>query len=124
LSIDVKTSSDKIAFNIVKGCKSKDDYPDGNAESSWEKLKNKFEPVCAPATVKLDKQFRESSLKKGQEPEVWIKDAFCRQNAKKLTHDCELFRSFHSTKHLWSMSKSAVLSLEYLSTLMHSHDLS
>jgi hypothetical protein len=92
LSIDVKTSSDKIAFNIVKGCKSKDDYPDGNAESSWEKLKNKFEPVCAPATVKLDKQFRESSLKKGQEPEVWIKDAFCRQNAKKLTHDCELFR--------------------------------
>jgi hypothetical protein len=30
LSIDVKTSNSKIAFNIVKGCKSKD-YPDGNA---------------------------------------------------------------------------------------------
>jgi hypothetical protein len=30
LSIDVKTSNGKIAFNIVKGCKSKD-YPDGLA---------------------------------------------------------------------------------------------
>jgi gag-polypeptide of LTR copia-type len=73
LSIDVKTSSGKIAFNIVKGCKSKD-YPDGNAASAWEKLKNKFEPISAPSMVKLDKQFRDSSLKKGQDPEVWITD--------------------------------------------------
>jgi hypothetical protein len=29
LSIDVKASYGKIAFNIVKGCKNKD-YPDGN----------------------------------------------------------------------------------------------
>jgi hypothetical protein len=34
LSIDVKTSSRKIAFNIVKGCKGKD-YPDSNAASPW-----------------------------------------------------------------------------------------
>jgi hypothetical protein len=38
LSIDVKTSSGKIAFNLIKGCKSKD-YPDGNAAISWERLK-------------------------------------------------------------------------------------
>jgi gag-polypeptide of LTR copia-type len=40
--------------------------------SAWEKLKNKHEPVSAPSIVKLDKQFRELTLKKGQDPEVWI----------------------------------------------------
>jgi hypothetical protein len=46
LSIDVKTSNGKIAFNIVKGCKNKD-YPDSNAAGAWEKLKNKYEPISA-----------------------------------------------------------------------------
>ena len=71
LSIDVKSSNGKIAFNLIKGCKSKD-YPDGNAASAWERLKNKYEPISAPSMVKLEKQFRELSLKKGQDPEVWI----------------------------------------------------
>ena len=71
LSIDVTTSSGKTAFNLVKGCKTKD-HPDGNAASAWERLKNKYEPVSAPTLVKLEKQFRELSLKKGQDPEVWI----------------------------------------------------
>ena len=62
LSIDFKTNNGKIAFNIVKGCKSKD-HPHGNAAISWEKLKNKFEPMSDPSMVKLDKQFRGSSLK-------------------------------------------------------------
>jgi gag-polypeptide of LTR copia-type len=67
LSIDVKTS----AFNLVKGCKTKD-HPDGNAASAGERLKNKYEPVSAPTLVKLEKQFRELPLKKGQDPETWI----------------------------------------------------
>jgi gag-polypeptide of LTR copia-type len=71
LSIDVKTSFGKVVFNIVRGCKSKD-YPDGNATTAWEKLKNKYEPTSAPSMVKLDKQFRDSSLKKGEVPETWI----------------------------------------------------
>ena len=71
LSIDVKTSNGKIAFNLVKGCKSKD-YPDGNAATAWERLKNKYEPISAPSMVKLEKQFRGLALKKGQDPEVWI----------------------------------------------------
>jgi hypothetical protein len=41
LSIDVKTSSGKVAFNLIKGCKSKD-YPDGNAAIAWESLKKKY----------------------------------------------------------------------------------
>jgi hypothetical protein len=47
LTIDVKGSHGKIAFNIVKECKS-------------------------TSMVKLDKQFRDSTLKKVQDPEVWM----------------------------------------------------
>jgi hypothetical protein len=78
LSIDVKSSYGKIAFNIVKGYKSKN-YPDGNAVTACENLKNKYQPLSTLSTVNLDKQFRDSSLKKGQDPEVWITESeeFC-----------------------------------------------
>jgi hypothetical protein len=33
-----------------------------------------YEPVSVPSLVILDKQFRESSLKKGQDTEVWISE--------------------------------------------------
>ncbi len=39
---------------------------------TWDKLKNKYEPVSVLSMVKLDKQFRELTLKKGQDPEIWI----------------------------------------------------
>ena len=71
LSIDTKSSEGKVAFNLVRGCKSKE-YPDGNAATAWERLKNNVEPVSAPSMVKLEKQFRTLSLKKGENPEVWI----------------------------------------------------
>ena len=83
LSIDIKTSSGKVAFNLIKGCKSKD-YPDGNAALAWERLKNKYEPISAPSLVKLEKQFRELSLKRGEDPKVWItqlEDLCCRLEA-------------------------------------------
>jgi hypothetical protein len=41
LLIAVKASSGKIAFNIIRGCKTKD-YPDGNGAIDWERLKNKW----------------------------------------------------------------------------------
>jgi gag-polypeptide of LTR copia-type len=71
LSIDVKTSFGKVVFIILRGCKSKG-YPDVNVITAWENLKNKYEHTFAPSMVKLDKQFRDSSLKKGKEPKVWI----------------------------------------------------
>jgi hypothetical protein len=64
LSIDDKTSSGKVTFNLVKGCKNKD-YANGKASMAWERLNNKFEPSSAPSLVKLEKQFRQCSLKKG-----------------------------------------------------------
>jgi hypothetical protein len=63
--IDVMASSGKVAFYIIRGCNTKD-YPDRNGAIAWERLKNKYEPVSAPSMVKLEKQFRELSLKKGQ----------------------------------------------------------
>jgi hypothetical protein len=60
-------------INIVKGYKSKD-YHNVNAVTTWEKLKNKSDPVSAPSMIKLDKQFRDSSLNKGQDHEVWKTD--------------------------------------------------
>jgi hypothetical protein len=49
LSMDVKTSFGKFAFNIVRGCKSKE-YPDGNATTAWEKLKNKLHLLLLRST--------------------------------------------------------------------------
>jgi hypothetical protein len=71
LSIDVQASSSKVAFNIIKGCKIKD-YQDGNSAIAWGRLKNEFATVSAPSIVKLEKHSRKLSLKKGQDPEVWI----------------------------------------------------
>jgi hypothetical protein len=62
LSIDTKSSEGKVAFNLVKGCKSKE-YPDSNAAIAWERLRNKFDPESAPSMVKLEKQCRTLSLK-------------------------------------------------------------
>jgi hypothetical protein len=39
---------------------------------AWERLKNKFEPSSAPTLVNLEKQFRQCSLKKGKDPDIWI----------------------------------------------------
>jgi hypothetical protein len=58
LSVHVQTNNGKIAFNIVKGCKTKD-YPDGNVANAWEKLKNNYEPISATLIGTLNKQLRE-----------------------------------------------------------------
>jgi hypothetical protein len=71
LSIDDKTSNGDMAFNLVKGFKNKY-YADGNASMAWERFKNKYEPQSAPSLVKMEKQFRQSALKKGQDPDFWI----------------------------------------------------
>jgi hypothetical protein len=71
LSIDVSSSSDKIAFGIVKNCKTKD-YEDGHAGLAWEKSKKKYDPVPAPSLVKTERLFRECKLEKDEDPETWF----------------------------------------------------
>jgi hypothetical protein len=73
LSLDDKTRSRKVAFNLVKGFKDKY-HANGNASMVWERLRKKFEPSCAPSLVKLKKQFRQCSLKKGQDLNIWNND--------------------------------------------------
>jgi hypothetical protein len=63
LSIDVSKSNGKIAFGIVKSCKS-NEFEDGNAALAWEKLKEKYDPMFAPLLVKTERMFRESRLGK------------------------------------------------------------
>jgi hypothetical protein len=72
LSIDVLSSSDKIAFGIVKSFKTKD-YEDSLAGLAWEKLKKKYDPMPSPLFVKAERMFRECKLGKGEDPEAWIK---------------------------------------------------
>jgi hypothetical protein len=71
LSIDDKASNGKVAFNLVKGSKNKD-YADRNASMACKRLRNKFGPSSAPSLVTLEEQFRQFSLKKGQDPDIWI----------------------------------------------------
>jgi hypothetical protein len=71
LSIDVSSSSGKIAFGTVKSCKTKD-YKDVHAGLSWERLKKKYDPVSAPSLVKIERLFRECILGKDEDLEIWI----------------------------------------------------
>jgi gag-polypeptide of LTR copia-type len=42
------------------------------AALAWDKLKNKYKAMSAPSIVKLDKQCRDSILKKDEDSEAWI----------------------------------------------------
>jgi hypothetical protein len=66
LSIDVSNSNGKIAFGIVKSCKSKE-FEDGNAALAWDKVKKKYDPISASSLVKTEKMFRESRLGKNED---------------------------------------------------------
>jgi hypothetical protein len=56
--IEDKTRSGKIAFNIIRWCKTNNHQVD--------------DPVSASLMVKLEKQFSDLTLKKGQYPDIWI----------------------------------------------------
>jgi hypothetical protein len=72
LSIDVRTSSGKVAFKMFKDCKNKYNT-EINTAIAWKSLKNKNEPTLAPSLVKTETMFRQSSLCKNEDPDAWIK---------------------------------------------------
>ncbi len=59
LSIDIKTSAGKVAFNLINTCYSKD-FLQGNCTLAWDHLCSKFEPNTAPSLSKLHKIFAKS----------------------------------------------------------------
>ena len=50
LAIDTSMSKGRVAFKLVKGCKSSD-YQDGNAAAAWKKLQDKYVPKSAPSLL-------------------------------------------------------------------------
>jgi hypothetical protein len=57
LSNDVRSSSGKVVFSIIKGCKSRD-FTDGNSALAWDKIKKNFDPVSASSLVMIERAFR------------------------------------------------------------------
>jgi hypothetical protein len=71
LLTDVRCSSGKVVFSIIKGWKSRD-YTDGNSASAWDKIRKKFDTVSDPSLVKLGRSFRQSKLEKVEYLKIWI----------------------------------------------------
>lgn len=75
LSIDHKSKSGRVAFNLVQNCKSLNDYPDGNAKQAWDRLTAKYAPKTAPSLLQLKKDFENSKLESTEvDPEEWISE--------------------------------------------------
>ena len=72
LSIDTSTAAGKVAFSIMKGCKTKD-YPNGNSPKSWKHLCDKYIDKSAPTIMKIMRKFSKTRLKKNiKDPDKWI----------------------------------------------------
>ena len=74
LSINGNTTSGRVAFNLVKNCKT-DEYPEGNCKMAWDRLVHKYAPKTATSYFKLKKQFTNSKLESAEDdPDAWITD--------------------------------------------------
>ena len=51
LSINHTTREGKIAFSLIKNCKTSD-YPEGNCKLAWDRLIAKYAPKAAPSLLK------------------------------------------------------------------------
>ena len=72
LSINATSAKGKVAFSLVKNCKS-DDFPEGNSRLAWDRMKRKYQPHTVPSLLKLEKQFINCRLENvDEDPEDWI----------------------------------------------------
>jgi hypothetical protein len=72
LSIDGKKDYGRVAFNIVKGCRTSE-YEDGNARLAWTCLKEKYTSQSALSRMKLVREFTQSRLENGnKDPDIWL----------------------------------------------------
>ena len=70
LSIDHTTTEGKVAFSLVKNCRTAS-YPEGSCKLAWERLLAKYAPKTAPSLLKLKKKFANSKLG-SEHPDEWI----------------------------------------------------
>lgn len=72
LSINHTTRQGKVAFSLVKNCKTTE-YPEGNINLMWSRLEAKYAPKTAPSLLKLKKKFANSKLDSIEKhPDEWI----------------------------------------------------
>ena len=72
LSINGSTKAGKVAFNLVKNCKT-EDFPEGNCKQAWDRLVNKYSPKTTPSYISLKKDFTNSALESPEsDPDKWI----------------------------------------------------
>jgi len=72
LSIDTTNSQGKVAFQLVKSCKTTD-YANEDSKLAWKRLKDKYAPKVAPKKMELKSEFQRSCLKNvGDDLDEWI----------------------------------------------------
>jgi gag-polypeptide of LTR copia-type len=71
MAMDTSTKQGMVAFNLVMSSKTTE-FRDGHAGISWKRLLLKYQPDTGCQLTKLHKQFYASTLKPGQDPDVWI----------------------------------------------------
>jgi len=72
LSIDMSKDKGKIAFQIVKNCKTTT-KKGGDGVLAWKRLKAKYAPKIAPRKMELIREFQRLTLKSSREdPDVWL----------------------------------------------------
>jgi len=72
LSIDMSKDKGKIAFQIVKNCKTTT-KKGGDSALAWKRLKEKYAPKIAPKKMELMREFQKMTLKlSGEDPDVGL----------------------------------------------------
>ena len=73
MSIDHTTKQGKVAFSLIKNCKTAK-YPEGICKLAWDRLVAKHPPKTAPLLSKLKKSFANSQLAESVEmhPNEWM----------------------------------------------------
>ena len=71
MSMKGDTPEGKVAFTLVKNCKS-DDYKSGNVAEAFESLMERYEPKDAPTLSDYHRQFYGARLRKRSDPASFI----------------------------------------------------
>ncbi len=72
LSVDTSTSSGKVAFQLIKACKTTANK-NGDCAMAWKRLVAKYAPKLAPTKMELKLEFQRSRLKATDaNPDEWI----------------------------------------------------
>jgi len=72
LSIDTSTSPGKVAFQLIKGCKTTANK-NSDCALAWKRLGAKYAPKLAPTKMELKLEFQRSRLKATDaDPDEWI----------------------------------------------------